>query len=91
MTKEFITKAHYPNQDIGEILRTHRSSYGLCSECSTSDKYVPYPCQIIQEIGIPEKTISDIIKEIAETELETPTNQSNTQTEGGCECQTSQN
>jgi hypothetical protein len=90
MTKEFITKAHYPNQDIGEILRTHRSSYGLCSECSTSYKYVPYPCQVIQEIGIPEKTISDIIKEIAETELEHQQT-SNTQTEGGCECQTSQN
>jgi hypothetical protein len=40
---------------------------------------------------MPIKTINDIIKEIAETELETPTNQSNTQTEGGCECQTSQN
>jgi hypothetical protein len=41
---------------------------------------------------MPIKTINDIIKEIAETELETPTNQSNTQTEEGeCECQTSQN
>jgi hypothetical protein len=39
---------------------------------------------------MPIKTISDIIKEIAETELEHQQT-SNTKTEGGCECQTSQN
>jgi hypothetical protein len=39
---------------------------------------------------IPEKTISDIVKEMKETEL--ANQQSNTQTEKGeCECQTSQN
>jgi hypothetical protein len=40
---------------------------------------------------MPIKTINDIIKEIAETELENQQT-SNTQTEEGeCECQTSQN
>jgi hypothetical protein len=40
---------------------------------------------------MPIKTINDIIKEIAETELENQ-QPSNTQTEQGeCECQTSQN
>jgi len=81
MTKEFITKAHYPNDDIGEILRSHRLSYGLCTECSTTDKYVPYPCDRIQELAIPEKTINDIIKEIDETALENQQT-SNTTTKG---------
>jgi len=79
--KEFITKAHYPNDDIGEIIRLHRSNYGLCFECSTNDKHIAYPCNLIQELDIPEKTINDIVKEIAETELENQQT-SNTKTKG---------
>jgi hypothetical protein len=81
MTQEFITKAHYPNDDIGEIIRTHRSSYGLCSECSTNEKHIAYPCNPIQELEIPEKTISDIRKEMIESELENQQT-SNTKTKG---------
>jgi len=49
VSKEYITLAHYP-QDI-EDLELHQSSYGLCTECSTNTKYVPYPCSVVEEAG----------------------------------------
>jgi hypothetical protein len=50
MSKEFITKAHYPKDDVDLLLEKHISSYGLCTECTTFSSYVPYPCPIIQEV-----------------------------------------
>jgi hypothetical protein len=47
---EFITKAHYPTIDIKTILEEHKSSYGLCTECSTFSTLVSYPCAIVKEI-----------------------------------------
>jgi len=48
MSKEFITKAHYP--DIRSlILERHTPSYGLCTECSSFSTYIPYPCPIVTE------------------------------------------
>jgi len=47
MTREFITKAHYPQGR--EDLELHQSNYGLCTECSTFTNYVPYPCPIVEE------------------------------------------
>ena len=49
MSREFITKAHYPQGR--EDLELHQSSYGLCTECSTFTNYVPYPCPVIEEAG----------------------------------------
>jgi hypothetical protein len=48
MNKEYITLAHYPQR---EDLELHQSSYGLCTECSTFTKYVPYPCSVVEEAG----------------------------------------
>jgi hypothetical protein len=49
MSKEFITKAHYPTIDTKTILEEHQPSYGLCTECSTFSIYVAYPCAIVKE------------------------------------------
>jgi hypothetical protein len=49
MSKEFITLAHYPTIDVKTILEEHKSSYGLCTECSTFSVYVAYPCAIVKE------------------------------------------
>jgi len=48
MTREFITKAHYPDSKA-LILERHTPSYGLCTECSSFTNYVPYPCPIVEE------------------------------------------
>ncbi len=48
MSKEFITKAHYPDS-TALILERHTSSYGLCTECSSFSTYIPYPCPIVKE------------------------------------------
>ena len=48
MSREFITKAHYPDS-TAIILERHTSSYGLCTECSSFSTYVPYPCPIVKE------------------------------------------
>ena len=48
MTREFITKAHYPDS-TALILERHTPSYGLCTECSSFTNYVPYPCPIVKE------------------------------------------
>lgn len=45
MSKEYITKAHYPQDTLSE----HTSSYGLCIKCSSFSTYVPYPCPIVEE------------------------------------------
>jgi hypothetical protein len=50
MTNEYITKAHYPTDDVPYILELHKSNYGLCSECSTFTNYVAYPCEIIKAV-----------------------------------------
>jgi hypothetical protein len=47
--KEFITLAHYPKDDVDLILEKHKSSYGLCIECSTYSINVAYPCLIVKE------------------------------------------
>jgi hypothetical protein len=49
MVKEFITKAHYPTDDVPTLLELHESSYGLCRECSSFSVLVPYPCPIIED------------------------------------------
>ena len=49
MSREFITKAHYPDS-TAIILERHTSSYGLCTECSSFSTYVPYPCPIVKEV-----------------------------------------
>ena len=49
MSKEFITLAHYPKDNIDLILERHTSSYGLCTECSSFSTYIPYPCSIVKE------------------------------------------
>ena len=49
MVKEFITKAHYPTDDVAALLELHQSSYGLCRECSSSSVLVAYPCPIIED------------------------------------------
>ena len=46
--REFITRAHYPKDDVDLILEKHESSYGLCTECSTFSTYVAYPCAIVK-------------------------------------------
>jgi len=46
--REFITRAHYTNDDVDLILEKHESSYGLCTECSTFSTYVAYPCAIVK-------------------------------------------
>lgn len=46
--KEYLTMAHYPTLDVKTILEEHKSSYGLCTECSTYTVYVPYPCSIVK-------------------------------------------
>jgi hypothetical protein len=48
MSKEFITKAHYPDS-LAIILERHTPSYGLCTECSSFSNYIPYPCPIVTE------------------------------------------
>jgi hypothetical protein len=50
MSREFITLAHYPKDDVDLILEKHTSSYGLCSECSSFSTYIPYPCPIVKEV-----------------------------------------
>jgi hypothetical protein len=50
MMKEFITKAHYPADDVPYLLELHKSNYGLCDECSTLTTYVAYPCEIVKAI-----------------------------------------
>lgn len=49
MSNEYITKAHYPTDDVPYLLELHISNYGLCQECSTLTKLVPYPCAIIED------------------------------------------
>lgn len=48
MSREYITMAHYPQDNIDLLLEKHISSYGLCIECSTYSTYVPYPCSPIK-------------------------------------------
>jgi len=48
VSKEFITKAHYPDSR-SLILERHTPSYGLCTECSSFSTYIPYPCPIVTE------------------------------------------
>jgi hypothetical protein len=50
MPKEFITKAHYPTDDIAALLELHKSNYGLCQECSSLSVLVPYPCPALDGI-----------------------------------------
>ena len=50
MPKEFITKAHYPTDDIAALLELHKSNYGLCQECSSLSRLVPYPCPALEGI-----------------------------------------
>jgi hypothetical protein len=50
MAKEFITKAHYPTDDIPALLELHKSRYGLCQECSSFSTLVAYPCPALEGI-----------------------------------------
>lgn len=52
MSREYITKAHYPVYTSNEIelMESHTSNYGLCKECSTYSKHVAYPCPTIRAI-----------------------------------------
>ena len=45
--------------DVDLILEKHKSSYGLCTECSTYSIYIPYPCPTIQAI---EKELTPLSK-----------------------------
>jgi len=48
--KEYITMAHYPQDDVDLIMERHISNYGLCEECSTYSILVAYPCEIVKGV-----------------------------------------
>jgi hypothetical protein len=49
VSKEFVTLAHYPQDNVDLILEKHTPNYGLCTECSSFSTYIPYPCPIVKE------------------------------------------